>query len=274
MSIFSIDQSKCHQDGICAAECPLALIDFQGKGSFPTPIPAAAELCINCGHCAAVCPHGALSLTAMPLEQMPPLRKELAISPEQAEQFLRSRRSIRLYKDQAVPQDKLQRLLELTSYAPSGHNRQPVHWLVLGGREQLNGLAAIVIEWMKYVMKEQPALAQMLHMDLVLAKWQAGKDPILRGAPQLIVAHGLKEERTAPQACTIALAYLELAALSLSLGACWAGYFGAAAAMFPPLQKALDLPAGHLAMGAMMVGYPKLGYQRLPLRNAPPITWR
>lgn len=274
MSIFSIDQSKCHQDGICASECPLALIDFQGKGSYPTPIAAAAELCINCGHCAAVCPHGALSLAAMPLEQMPPLRKELNISRQQAEQFLRGRRSIRAYKDKSIAQTELQRLIELARYAPSGHNRQPVHWLVLSGREQLNGLAAIVIEWMKYVIKEQPALAEMLHMDLVLAKWEAGKDPILRGAPHVLVAHGLKEERTAAQACTIALTYLELAAYSLGMGACWAGYFGAAAAVFPPLQKALGLPSGHLSFGAMMVGYPQVSYQRLPLRNPPVITWR
>jgi nitroreductase len=36
-------------------------------------------------------------------------------------------------------------------------------------------------------------------------------------------------------ACAIALTYLELATYSLGLGACWAGYFSAAAAFYPPM---------------------------------------
>jgi len=65
-----------------------------------------------------------------------------------------------------------------------------------------------------------------------------------------------------------------LAAPSLGLGTCWAGYFTAAANFYPPLQEALALPQGHLPYGAAMVGYPKYGYQRMPPRNKPEITWR
>jgi nitroreductase/NAD-dependent dihydropyrimidine dehydrogenase PreA subunit len=273
VSIFTIDQDKCQQDGLCAAECPLSLIEFKA-GAYPTPIPAAPELCINCGHCAAVCPHGALELKAMPLADMPPLRPELKISADQAEQFLRSRRSIRLYKDQPVDQATLTRLLDLARFAPSGHNIQPVNWTVFSGKEQLKALAGGVIEWMRWMMKEQPQMAALMHMDLVIAQWEAGHDRILRGAPHVIVAHAPKSERTAPAACTIALTFLDLAASALGMGACWAGYFGVAAATFPPLQKALALPEGHLAMGAMMVGWPKMTYHRLPARNAAKVSWR
>jgi nitroreductase len=113
-----------------------------------------------------------------------------------------------------------------------------------------------------------------MHMDLVIAQWEAGNDRILRGAPHVIVAHALKADRTAPAACTIALTFLDLAASSLGLGACWAGYFGVAASVFPPMQKALALPEGHLAMGAMMLGWPKMTYHRLPLRNPAKVSWR
>jgi nitroreductase len=124
------------------------------------------------------------------------------------------------------------------------------------------------------MLKEQPEAAAMMHMQRVIKRWQAGSDGILRGAPHVIVAHGPKQDRTAPTACTIALTYLELMAPAMGLGACWAGFFNAAAMFFPPLQKALDLPQGHMSFGAMMVGYPKVRYQRLPLRKEPPITWR
>ena len=42
-----------------------------------------------------------------------------------------------------------------------------------------------------------------------------GKDLICRGAPCLIQAWAPKDERTAPQGCTIALAYAQLAAHGL-----------------------------------------------------------
>ena len=90
----------------------------------------------------------------------------------------------------------------------------------------------------------------------------------------MIVAHAYKNDRSAPAACTIALTFLDLAAMSFGLGACWAGYFNAAANFWPPMQKALSLPEGHISFGAMMVGHPRFQYQRLPLRNEPKITWR
>jgi nitroreductase len=90
----------------------------------------------------------------------------------------------------------------------------------------------------------------------------------------LIITHAEKENRMAPTTCTIALTYLELAATSMGLGGCWAGYFNAAATLFPPMMKALGLPEGHQCYGAMMVGYSKFNYHRLPTRNTPEILWR
>ncbi|MBW1867368.1 MAG: nitroreductase family protein, partial [Deltaproteobacteria bacterium] len=97
---------------------------------------------------------------------------------------------------------------------------------------------------------------------------------ILRNAPVVIIAHAAKDDFSAPTSSIIALTYLELAATSMGLGCCWAGYFHAAATTFPPMMDALPLPEGHQCMGSMMVGYPKFRYYRLPLRKPPEITWR
>ena len=63
MSLFEVDQDKCNRDGICAAECPLKIIDMKSTG-IPAPVNGADALCINCGHCVAVCPTGAIRQTA------------------------------------------------------------------------------------------------------------------------------------------------------------------------------------------------------------------
>jgi len=77
-----------------------------------------------------------------------------------------------------------------------------------------------------------------------------------------------------PSEFTIALTYLELAAYSLGMGACWAGFLGIAAGYFPPLVKELPIPEGHQVFGAMMIGYPKHAYHRIPSRTEARIAWQ
>lgn len=274
MALFSIDQEKCKRDGICAAACPAGLIEMKDKESFPEPIAGAEEFCVNCGHCVAVCPQGALSLETMKAEDCPPVRKDLLPGPEGIEHFLRYRRSIRRYGDKPMGRDLLARLIDIARFAPSGHNLQPVHWLVFENKEELNRLAGIVVSWMRMMIENQPEIAGPFHFDRVVKAWERGEDRILRGAPALIVAHGDAVVSTAQTSCIIALTYLELAAASLGLGTCWAGYFNAAATFYPPMMEALDLPERHQSFGAMMVGNPKYAYHRLPLRNDPRIQWR
>jgi nitroreductase/NAD-dependent dihydropyrimidine dehydrogenase PreA subunit len=274
MSHFTINQEKCKRDGICVETCPLGIIEQKDDMSFPSPVDDAEKLCIRCGHCVAVCPHGALSLKTMTPEDCLPIRKDLMFNPEQAEYFLRYRRSIRVYKDKPLKKEEIAKLIDIARFAPSGRNVQPVEWLVIYNSAEVQKLAGIVIDWTRFIIKEQPNVANLLQLDRVVDGWAKGNDTVCRKAPHLIIAHASKENRLAQIASTIALAYLELAAPSLGLGACWAGYFMAAATAWPPLQKSLSLPDDHICYGAMLIGYPKNKYHRLPTRKDPKITWR
>jgi nitroreductase len=193
---------------------------------------------------------------------------------QQAEQFLRARRSIRRYREEPLDRATLARLIDVARYAPSGHNYQPVRWLVVQAPEDVQRLAGLVADWMRHLIAENNPMAAAMHMDMVVEAWDKGHDRICRSAPHLIVAYASQANPTSPAAATIALTYLDLAAASMGLGACWAGYFNVAANVWPPLKDALALPEGHAPYGAMMVGHPKYRYQRLPLRNDPQIVWR
>ncbi len=140
--------------------------------------------------------------------------------------------------------------------------------------ETLRDLAGLVVDWMRAAITDHPEIARPMRFERVVAAWDRGQDRILRGAPHVIVAHGLQSMPSDQSACLIALTYLELAATALDLGACWAGYFNRAANDYPPMTEALGLPAGHQSFGAMMVGYRKYDYHRLPLRNEARISWR
>lgn len=210
----------------------------------------------------------------MPAEDCPPVRPEWRLSPEQTEYFLRSRRSIRVFKEAAVAAGRLECLIRAARYAPSGRNNQPVRWLVISGREPVRAIAGHVIDWMRSICDGKPEVGRALALDRLVDAWDAGRDLICRDAPHLIVTHAPREDVTAPSACTLALAYLELAAPSHGLGACWAGYLHMGALRWQPLRDGLALPAGDSFNGALMVGEPRFRYYRLPTRREPSITWR
>ena len=273
MRHINVDQEKCRHDGICTAICPMSIIEMK-DGLTPQLVAGVEDLCISCGHCVAVCPHGALSLDEMKVAACSPVRAELALGSDQAEQFLRSRRSIRTYSPKAVEREKLARLIDLAHYAPTGTNSQQVQWLVINSREQLHAMGTMIIDMLRNLIKAGHPLAQAYRLERSVAAWEAGKDPVLRGAPALVVAHAPKSYPLAQVDSTIALTFLDLAAPTVGLGACWAGFFMMTAAQSPQLQELLALPEGHVCCGALMIGYPKYAYHRLPTRKEPAISWR
>lgn len=274
MTLFSIDSKKCKRDGTCVAECPMQIIELKDKTAVPTPVADAQKLCINCGHCVAVCPYGAFSLTTMPAHECPPIDKKKLPSFQQLDHLIRSRRSVRVYKDKPVSNKTIATLIDTARYAPTGKNTQTIHWLVINGRENTHKLAEMVIDWMRHLINKKDPLAAAFGMKRIVLNWDKGYDGILRGAPALIIAHAPKEYRGALTDSTIALTTLELAAFANGLGTCWAGFFNIAAFIWPPLQAALDLPTGHGNFGAMMIGHAKHSFHRQPKRLEARITWR
>ena len=162
----------------------------------------------------------------------------------------------------------------MARHAPSGHNLQPVHWLVVEQPGEVNRLAGLVVDWMRSEVEKGSKLAQMFEMNRYVIAWDKGLDMICRGAPHMVVAHAEADAAIAPPACAIALTYLELAAAAAGLGSCWAGFFNVAANLHPPMAEALALPTGHGTFGALMMGHAKHDYQRIPPRVGARITWR
>ncbi len=190
------------------------------------------------------------------------------------EHLIRARRSTRVYADKAVERHALQKLIETARYAPTGKNTQLVNWLLINGRDKTREFAGMVIDWMDGLVRKKDPMAAAFSMKRIVDSWNRGYDGILRGAPTLVVAHATKSYPGAQTDCIIALTTFELAANAYGLGSCWAGFFYIAASLWQPIEEALDLPEGHRICGAMMAGYPKHKYHRLPLRNQPEIIWR
>lgn len=273
MPLFLVDPARCAGDGICVDECPTRVIEL-GPGDSTPRVPAEAEeFCRNCGHCVAVCPHGAVSIAGMAPDQLPPVRSAWLPDLEQIAHFLRARRSIRAYAPQPVEREALAKLIDVARFAPSASNRQPLRWVVIYDAAEVRRLAGLAVDWMRANLASQAPAEQRNSLRFV-SGWDRGLDMVCRGAPHLVIACAPAGYAWAATDCAIALTYLELAASSLGLGACWGGILTNAARRWPPLQDALALPEGHVCCGAMMIGYARYRYRRLPLRNAARVAWR
>ena len=274
MSLITIDEQKCKRDGICVAECPMHIIAQPDKDAPPQTVEGADELCINCGHCMAVCPHGALSLRGADPDTLAPVLRDAMPDPVHMDNFLRARRSVRQFKDKPVPREVIEECLEAARYAPSGHNFEPVHWTVVHDIDEVKRCTGLVADYIRMLVDSGVPMAKTMHLDLVIEAWDKGVDKIVRGARHVVVAHAARDDMTAQAACTIALAHFELAAQVRGVGATWGGFFHAAAAMYPPLAQALGLPDGHQSYGAMLLGYNKFKYHRVPPRKPLRVDWK
>jgi len=275
MSLIEVDQKTCNKCGICALECPRRIIVLP-EGGFPQLVVEVEATCNACGHCVAVCPKGSLSHRDSPLKASPKIEKGFIVTAEQVEQLLKGRRSARNFKDKPVSREIITRLIEDARYAPTGHNLQEVEWLVIDDKKELARIEELGIEWLEWVIKNLPQAAADSNLEEKLERQKLKHDAFLRGAPVLIVAHANKSGLVSLAGIDSAnaLGYLDLAANSLGLATCWAGYVYIMANTFPPVTKALALPEDHAAYGCMMLGYNKFKYHRIPCRKAPLIVWR
>lgn len=269
-TIIKVDESLCIGCGACIRTCPGALIT---KEKFPVPTANSWGLCIDCGHCVSVCPTGALRQRAMGPEDCTLLDHHLVPRADEVRQFLMSRRSTRVYVNKPVEKEKVERVLDVARFAPHGANRQVVHWVVINDPVKVRRAAEMTIDWMRAAQDSNPALFKEAKLGMFVDAWDAGQDQICRGAPCVIQAWAPKDERTAPQGCTLALGYAQLAAYSMGLGSSWSGGINTAAQAHRPLMETLGLTEGTVSYGTILLGYPAETFLRIPVRKPLNVTW-
>ena len=151
--------------------------------------------------------------------------------------------------------------LEEARYAPTASNCEEVAWLLVEGRDRLHDLASRVADWMSTLTGKYSHVA---------SAFRAGQDPILRGAPSLILAHGDANMPWNALDCAAAVSYLELALHSYGIGTCWSGFVIAAASN--GVDLGIPLPEGRKICGGLMIGYPAVQYARVPPRKPVRLT--
>ncbi len=267
MNLLIVEEKKCTKCGLCANVCPIDVIDVKEKG--PEII---SKVCANCGHCVAVCPEGALSHKNSPFSKQVKIDQFPVINEKQAALFMRSRKSIRCFKEKEVPKTELLQLLDIARFAPTGGNSQGISFLVISDKENIKKMADATAIWMeKQIKAKEPMAGYYLP---IIKVYKKGKDNILRNASHIIFAVCNKKLSLGRQNAISMFTYAELFANTIGLGSCWAGFLeNCAMANYSPLTELLELNEDQKVVAALMVGYPQYKYPRLVDRNALEVKW-
>ena len=272
MKAFTIDRDACLRDGLCLPSCPRYLLVSDVDG-----IPALPEdnerLCTRCGHCAAVCPAGAIHIHAAEGEKIKPIREENKVTPAQVDQLLQSCRSVRRFTDRPVARQEISDILQTARLAPSGGNNQMVRWVILSDRTAVKKASDYAVEWFDTVARSNPRHAARYAIDSIVNRYRDGEDTILRGAPNAVLAYSDNKATWGPEDSAIALTYFNLAAHVRGIGSCWGGYLIRATMEYAPLREYLGIPEGCTVHGAMVFGYPDITYHAVPVRSPLQVLW-
>lgn len=264
-----VDQAKCTKCGACGEVCSRGIVT-QNK---EIPRMTNPQLCNLCGQCVAVCPNKALDSTLTPLTAQAEAVRFPVLVPQTAHDFLRSRRSVRTFKNRPVEHETLRRLLDIGRFAPSGGNSQGLSYVMVESPETMQNVSKAVLSWMVENIAQGAEWA--LRYDPVVKNFcDTGKDVIMRGAPHLLIVTSARWASTARENACLALSYIELYATTLGLGSFWSGFVEKCAmAGYRPLLDVLQIPAERDVQGAICLGYTKYTYKRYPNRNPLDVTW-
>lgn len=171
-------------------------------------------------------------------------------------ELARTRRVVRGFRNEEIPDDVLQKILEAANWAPSGANSQPWHFVVVKDENLRDALADIFRDEIRY--KNQ-----------VDQRWPgAGNSREFKDAPATIVIAGdTRVERLWPQLLDGSrekLFHHSLAAsvMSLHLAAASAGLCATWVTTRPPsehrLRELLDIPEWMRVASTAPIGYPRL----------------
>lgn len=146
-------------------------------------------------------------------------------------EVIRTRRSVRAFKKDSIPDDVLNKILDAARIAPSGSNRQPWRFILVKDAELKQRMISACNN--QEFVAEAPVIVVACGQRL----------PLNRG--------GYMGEMSILLDIAIAFTHLILAARAESLGTCWIGAFSNEA-----VKKLLKVPEGYEVVAATPLGYP------------------
>lgn len=292
-----IDVERCTGCGRCVRVCPKETLSLEdGKA-----VVSGTES-LQCDHCAAVCPEGAITVGAIDrqlasYETFSGDDRWLAYGEADTAQLvrlMRSRRSCRNFEERPVDGELLRDLVKVGITAPSGSNHQPWTFTLLPDRARVEAFAQRIARffeklnrtaeraWLRHLLRlcGQPSLHHYYrdHHATVkagLEAWRSGgRDRLFHGAPAVIVVAARKSASCPAEDALLATQNILLAAHTLGLGTCLVGFAIEAMRHDARIAAAIEIPPEEQAYAVIALGWPAKVERYSALCGRLPVTIR
>ncbi|MFA4916938.1 MAG: nitroreductase family protein [Syntrophales bacterium] len=275
-----VNMETCKGDGICADICPENVLEIvDGKAA---TVEGRADTCIMCGQCVAVCPTESLQMPELPAKDFQDLAR-MPFSYGEFLDFLRLRRSVRVFKDRPVEQDLTEKVLAAAATAPMGFPPHSTEVLVINRREELDFLLKELVKDYTSMVKgfSNPFGRVMIRLAAGAEDYRALKDYIvdvaryaneaytrdgtdryMYNAPVLMLFHGNRWAMSYEENTHLVCHHAMLAAVSLGLGTTIIGLIPPIVDRSKVLRKRYSIPKENKVMTSLILGHPKYKYKK------------
>ena len=248
MNPIEIDNEKCVACLSCVSDCPSSYL-YQEDSIIKTQ----EKGCIECGHCYAICPTNAIKMSGYDLNEQPVVSMT-QIDSDILLEAIKSRRTIRKFKPQAIDEEMINKILEAGRYSPTGGNSQNVSYTILASKQDMAEEICVNL-FRKGKTICSPLIKYLKRMDIT-------DDFFFKGAPLVIVVSAKSNIDAG-----LSSAYMEIMANSLGLGVLYSGFFVICTKLSRKLKNLLELEKGYSVVSCMVIGYPDVKYQRIVPRK-------
>ena len=207
-----------------------------------------------CGHCACICPKKAITMTGFD-EPAIELTNSQRLDSDELLMAIKSRRSIRKFKDKDVPLEIIKQIIEAGRYTPSAKNSQDVSYIVLDNKKEVYEKEAV-----KFFRRIKPiADIAVKHSKEVTID----DNFFFKHAPIAIMI--VTKDKISG---SLAASNMALMAESYGLGVLFSGYFSDVANNSLRLKKLLNLKQRDHVVTTLVIGYPDVKYRRTAQKEA------
>ncbi len=276
--MIKIDKEICERCNTCAQHCVAGII-VEG----PEIKEEIHKYCILCGHCAVVCPSGAITVIGFEDLEIPAYTKEPLISSPAMEILLRGRRSIRHFKTEPVSREHLEKIVKASSLVPTGGTLRAFKAYVCTDREVFSQLQNKVIEHftrfaevLKKPVKGMPDFRRerfLFAIDRLMLNPPEGRDFVFWNAPAIVVFTTTSPDPVSIGGAWIASFAAAMYAETIPVGTCYIGLIIDTLNSDPSMKPLLEIPGEELAVSSLILGYPDEEHYRYPPRRPMETVW-
>lgn len=251
--MIKVNSEKCIGCGMCVKDCPAHNIELKGnKANICT------DECIMCGHCEAVCPKEAITISGYATK--PVENKGTRLNPEEVLDVIRFRRTVRQFQHKEIPKAVIGQILEAGRLTHTAKNLQDVSFIVLDKKkEKIEQMAVQLFRKVKPLADLFSPMARRNKID----------DHFFFFHAPIVIVIAAKDKGNG----VLAAQNMEFVAEANGLGVLFSGFFTIAANSSRRIRKTLGIPKGKKAAATLVLGYPKVKYQRSAQRNKPDVKF-